>query len=121
MSTADLVQSYYESLGRKDDRWQAMYTEDAAFGDPSGALAAEGKAAVIQSFVPFLKSVEEVKVRQIITQDGRACAIAAYVYVNPKGERLAQDVAEVWDVRDGKLARLTIYFDLTAYRKFMRG
>jgi hypothetical protein len=34
---------------------------------------------------------------------------------------MQQDVAEVWRVSEGKLARLTLYFDLTAYRAFMRG
>ena len=34
---------------------------------------------------------------------------------------MSQDVAEVWQVKDGKLTKLTIYFDLTAYRSFIRG
>ncbi len=32
-----------------------------------------------------------------------------------------QDVAEVAEVKNGKLAKLTLYFDLTDYRRFMRG
>ncbi len=40
-------------------------------------------------------------------------------YINQKGNRISQDVAEVWRVKKEKLARLTIYFDLTAYRIFM--
>jgi ketosteroid isomerase-like protein len=85
MSTRDLVLSYYKSLSQKDDAWQGLYSEDAAFCDASHTLDAKGKIVVIQSFVPFLKGV-----------------------------------AEVWEVRDGKLAKLTIYFDLTAYRSFMK-
>jgi ketosteroid isomerase-like protein len=120
MSTRSLVQSYYNSLREKDDTWQSLYAEDAVFCDASRTLDANGKAAVIQSFVPFLKGVHDVRVKQMIVEEGNACAIIAYVYVNPKGEKLNQDVAEVWEVRDGKLAKLTIYFDLTAYRSFMR-
>jgi len=40
---------------------------------------------------------------------------------NSKKEQMKQDVAEIWEVRGGKLASLTIYFDLTAYRRFMQG
>jgi len=57
----------------------------------------------------------------MIVEGGNACAIVGYTYVNPKGGKLSQDVAEVWEVNAGKLAKLTIYFDLTAYRNFMWG
>lgn len=121
MSTKDLVQKYYDSLVRKDDKWQGLYSEDAVFSDASLTLNAKGRNAVIQSFIPFLKSVADVKVKHMMAEGGDACAIIGYVYVNPKGEKLSQDVAEVWQVRDGQLTSLTIYFDLTAYRNFMRG
>ncbi len=121
MPTRELVQDYYRSLSQKDDHWQQMYAEDASFSDASLTLNATGKPAVIQSFVPFLKSVTEVKVKHLIVEGEHACAIIGYIYVNPKGQKLRQDVAEVWRVNKDLLAELTIYFDLTAYRAFMRG
>lgn len=121
MSTKDLVQSYYDSLSRKDDKWQNLYSNGAVFSDASQTLNAKGKAAVILSFVPFLKGVEAVKVKQMIAEGERACAIVGYDYVNPQGQKMRQDVAEVWETKDGKLTKLTIYFDLLAYRNFMRG
>lgn len=120
MSPENLIQSYYDSLAHKDDKWQQLYSEDAVFSDASGALNAKGKEAVIQSFTPFLKGVEGVRVKQMIAEDEDVCAIIGYDYVNSKGEKLSQDVAEVWQVRNNRLTRLTIYFDLTAYRNFMR-
>ncbi len=121
MSTRNLVQDYYKSLRQKDDRWQELYADEATFSDASQTLNAMGKSAVIQSFVPFLKSVVDLQVRQMVVDGERACAIVGYVYQNPQGERLSQDVAEVWRVRNDRLVELTIYFDLTAYRSFMRG
>lgn len=121
MATRDLVQSYYDSLSQKNDRWQNLYSNDAIFSDASQSLNGKGKGAVIQSFVPFLKGVEGVKVRQMIVEGEKACAVVGYNYVNPKGQKMQQDVAEVWETKDGKLAKLTIYFDLIAYRNFMRG
>ncbi len=120
MSTRDLVQSYYDSLNRHDDKWQELYNDDAIFADASQTLNAKGKAAVIQSFVPFLKGVERAVVKQMIVEGDDACAIVNYDYINPKGAKLNQDVAEVWKVKNGKLAQLIIYFDLTVYRNFMR-
>ena len=121
MSTRSLIQSYYDSLDRKDDKWQELYGEDAVFADASQTLNAKGKAAVIQSFTPFLKGVEQAKVKQMIVEGDEACAVVGYVYINPKGEKMNQDVAEVWKTKNGKLACLIIYFDLIAYRDIMRG
>lgn len=120
MSTQEVVKSYYESQIRKDDQWKALWADDAVFSDASQTLLAKGKESVIQSFMPFLKGVESLKISQMIVEGEKACSIIRYTYVNPKGEKMNQDVAEISEIRDGKLARLTIYFDLTAYRSFMR-
>lgn len=120
MGIRELVQDYYQSLGQKDNRWQNMYTEDAIFTDASHTLYASGRAAVIQSFIPFMKGVAEVSVSQLIVENDCACAIVDYVYVNSKSEKMKQSVAELWRSKNDKLAELTIYFDLTAYRKFIQ-
>ncbi len=121
MSTRDLVQSYYNSLNNKNDKWQELYSEDANFLDASHTLNAKGKIEVIKSFTSFLRGVESVNVRQIIVENEHACAVVNYNYINPKGQKMNQDVAEVWEVNDEKLTKLTVYFDLTAYRNFMKG
>lgn len=121
MSTEEVVKSYYESQSRKNDQWKDLWADDAVFSDASQTLLAKGRESVLQSFMPFLKGVESLKVSQMIVEDNKACSIISYVYVNPKGEKMNQDVAEVAEVEGGKLTKLTIYFDLTAYRSFMRG
>ncbi len=121
MSSFDVIQTYYDSQNSKDDRWKELWAEDAVFSDASQTLLAKGRAAVIQSFTPFLKGVQELKISRAIAEGEHVCAIISYTYVNPKSEVMHQDVAEVWQVRGGKLATLTLYFDLTAYRRFMQG
>lgn len=121
MSTNDVINGFYSSVNNKDEEWQKLWSQDAVFSDASGILNARGKEAVIQSFTPFIKGVVRLKISQMIVEGQKACFIISYTYINSKKENLNQDVAEVWEVRDGKLAKLTIYFDLTAYRQFMRG
>lgn len=121
MTTQELIQSYYDSLNRKDERWQELYSDNAVFSDASQTLNAKGKEAVIQSFTPFLKGVAGVRIKQLIVSGDTACAVVQYTYQNAKGERMDQAVAEVWETKDSTLTKLTIYFDLTAYRSFIRG
>ena len=121
VTVLSIIQSYYVSLSNKDDKWKELWSDDAVFADASQTLLAKGKEAVIQSFVPFLKGVSKLKVSDTLVDGEKACFIISYTYVNAKAEAMCQDVAEVWEVRNRKLAKLTLYFDLTAYRNFMRG
>ena len=119
MSTKDIVKRYYKSLEEKSDEWKGLYSDDAVFADASKILLAKGKEEVVQSLVPFLKGVDGVKIKELIVEEEKACAIISYIYVNSNKERMNQDVAEILEVKNGKLNKQTIYFDLTAYRTFM--
>lgn len=119
MTAKEIIQNFYDGLGRKNDKWQEHLAADIVFSDASRKLHAEGKAAFIQAFNSFLRSVEKVQVKQMIVEGPNACAVVSYDYVSPKGGRLHQDDAEVWKVVDGKIVALTIYFDITEFRSFM--
>lgn len=119
MAVQDIIWRFYESLEQKSDAWQEDLAEDVVFADASETLHAEGRAAFIQSFTPFLRSVEHVRLRQLIVEGGAAAAVVSYDYLSPSGGRMSQDDAEIWQIVDGKIAALTIYFDITAFRAFM--
>ncbi len=119
MTIQEIIQSFYDGLAQKNDSWQKHLSEDVVFTDSGLNIHEEGKEAFLQSFNNFLKAVEAVRVKQMIGEDNDACVIASYDFVSPKGNKLTQDVAEIWKVKDGELSSLTIYFDLTAFRNFM--
>ena len=119
MTVKEIIQDFYSGLAQKNDAWQKNLAEDVVFSDASKKLHAEGKEAFIQSFNPFLRSVEKVQVKQLIAEGADACAVVSYDYVSPTGNKLHQDDAEVWKVIDGKIVALTMYFDITEFRSFM--
>lgn len=119
MATREVIERFYDSLARKDTRWQEDLADDVSFSDASGRLRAQGRDGFINSFTPFLRSVAGVRLKQLIVDDGAAAAVVGYDYTNPKGEHLQQDDAEVWKIEDGKVKSLTIYFDITEFRAFM--
>lgn len=98
-----------------------MWAADAIFSDAPKTLHAQGSDAVIESFGPFLRGVDGVRVVSSIVEGTNACFVIRYAYINQRSETLVQDVAEVWEVRGGALSSLTLYFDLTAYRSFILG
>jgi ketosteroid isomerase-like protein len=117
--TKDIVQRYYKSLEEKSDDWKDIYSDDVVFSDASQVLLAKGKEEVVKALILFLNGVTGVKIKELIVEDDRSCAIISYDYVNSKKERMNQDVAEILEVKNGKLTKQTIYFDLTAFRTFM--
>lgn len=119
MDTREVVQRFYAGLAAKDGRWQESLSDNVSFSDASGRLRAEGRDAFIQSFSGFLRAVSKVEAKELIVEGSNAAAVVSYDYVNPKGEHLHQDDAEVWRVENGKIAALTIYFDITEFRAFM--
>ena len=54
--------------------------------------------------------------KQLIVEGPNAAAVVSYDYVNPSGGHLHQDDAEVWNVENGQIVSLTIYFDITEFR-----
>ena len=119
MPTKEIIQAFYDNLAKKNTEWQKDLSDHVVFSDASKKLYAEGKPAFIQSFTPFLRAVEAVKTKQIIVEGDNAAAVVSYDYINPKGEKLHQDDAEVWKVVDGKIEALTIFFEITEFRSFM--
>jgi ketosteroid isomerase-like protein len=119
MTVREVIQNFYESLERKTDAWQDNLSGDVVFADASRRLRAEGRHAFIQAFIPFLRAVENVQLKQLIVEDTDACAVVGYDYVSPTGAKLHQEDAEVWKIVNGQIVALTIYFDITEFRSFM--
>jgi len=119
MTPKDLVEQYYDNLVQKNSVWPTLFSDDIIFADASMSINQAGREAVIKSFEQFLKTVEDIRVKQLITENENVCAVVRYSYKNSEGEELSQDIAEIWKITGGKLSSLTIYFDITAYRRFI--
>jgi len=119
MATSDIIQDFYNNLASKTNAWQQNLADNVVFADASKRLQAEGRDSFIQSFTGFLRAVEGVQLQQLIVDGNDAAAVVSYDYISPSGGQLHQDDAEIWRIVDGKIAALTIYFDITEFRAFM--
>lgn len=120
MTPKEVVWQYYDNLAQKNDKWASLFAEDITFSDSAMNINEAGKDAVTKSFEQFLKGVEDFRVKLMIGENETVIAIVNYDFVNSHEEKFNQDVAEVWKVKDGKLSSLILYFDITAFRNFVR-
>ncbi len=114
-TTKDLLNKYYERLSGKGDP-APLLSENFLL---TGTVAKETKGRDAYLGNMFFKLVKSLKIKSMIIDGERACVVVNYDLVSPKGDTLSCDVAEIWEVKEGKLDSLAIYFDTIAFQKFM--
>lgn len=118
MTTRETIQAYFERLARKDG-WEASLADDMTFTSfTSPARQLRGKAAYLDGTKRFYSMIAGVELRSLIVDGEKACALTRYRLSPPKdAPAFTSDVAEVFSVRDDKIASFDIYFDSAPFPK----
>jgi len=117
MTTKDTIQNYFESLKNKSG-WRAFLSDEmlfTSFVSPIKRVA--GKEAYLQATDRFFSMITAAEVKDLIVDGDRACALTRYQLQPPGGPVFDSHVAEVFEVRDGKIVSLDIYFDSAPFPK----
>jgi hypothetical protein len=115
MTIRELLERHYEGLSGKGGPDPSL--SDSFLLTGTQANVARGRDAFANSM--FFRLVKNLKVKTMIIDVERACVVVNYSLVSPKGDSLSCDVAEIWEMKNGKLDSLAMYFDTAAYQKFM--
>lgn len=87
----------------------ALLADDFVFTGPLMQVTGAAQfVGLLRQFMPFHESVTVVK--QFPGQE-EVCSITKLQLKTPAGGSLTVDVAEVIQVKDGKIASLTLYYD----------
>ncbi len=116
----DLLNVYYEGLnGGKD--WVFVLSDDFRFleGDMTKTDPLVGSNSYVEVIKRFSKLFTSVRIKEMIVEGNKAFVLANYDFVFPGGKRINGDVAEIWEIKEGKLDMLTIFFDTDSFRKFL--
>jgi ketosteroid isomerase-like protein len=117
MNTRDTIHGYFNSLGQKGD-WKSFLADDmmfTSFGTPSKRVV--GRDAYIESTKRFYSMIQGLEVRDILVDGDKACVLTRYHLQPPSRPIFESNVAEVCEVRDGKIMSLSIYFDSAPFPK----
>jgi ketosteroid isomerase-like protein len=121
MTTAQLLDVYYKGLARKSG-WDSVIAADFKFigGDMTNQVPVIGKDEYINVINRFSRVFTTMRVKTMLTSEDKACVRATYDYHFPNGTKLTGDVAEMWEIRDGELSALTIFFDTLSFQKLLQ-
>jgi ketosteroid isomerase-like protein len=116
--TRRTVETYFDRLERADG-WQASLADRLAFTSFTSPMkATNGKDAFLQATKRFYSSIARVEVRDVLVEGDRACVLTRYDVQPPNGApAFKSDVAEIFGVRDDRIASLGIYFDSAPFPK----
>ena len=117
MSTRQVIERYFEQLKHRGN-WETLLADDLSFTTfTSPVKEVKGKAAYLESTRRFFSMVQSVEVRDLIVAGTKACVLSRYQLQAPTGARFQSDVAEIFTIRDGKIAAFAIYFDSSPFPK----
>src|SRR5713226_3763014 len=104
MTTKDTVEGYLGNLKQKKD-WQSFLADDMSFTSFTSPIKrVSGRAAYLEATKRFYAMITALEVRDLIVEGNKACALTRYELQPPRGTAFASNVAEVFGVRDGKIA-----------------
>jgi ketosteroid isomerase-like protein len=121
MSNEETVRAYFMCLDTEDwDRMRTLWTEDCELL-AVGTRPRRGRDEMIGYFSGLFTpwpTHQDKPVRVIA--DGDAIAVnVTFTGVTPDGRDVAFDAVDVFDLRDGRIARLTNWYDLAYARKVL--
>jgi ketosteroid isomerase-like protein len=117
MTTEDTIQGYFRGLKEKSG-WESFLSDDMTFTSFTTPVKhVSGRAAYIEATRRFYSMIKTLEVRDVLVDGGRACALTQYELQPPGGPVFRSAVAEVFEVRDGKIRSFDIYFDSAPFPK----
>jgi ketosteroid isomerase-like protein len=116
-TTRAVIDEYFRRLTDKAD-WSTCLADDMVFTSfTSPNKRVEGKAAYLEATRRFYSTIATTKVKDVLVDGAKACALTHYDLQAPGRPAFGTDVAEVFQVRAGKIASFDIYFDATPFPK----
>ncbi len=121
-TTKALLDTYYEGLAKKKSGWESVISDDFKFvdGDMTKRTPIIGRDAFIKIINGYSQLFLTMRVKEMMVADDRAYVLASYNYVFPGSKGINGDVVELWKIREGKLDRLTVFYDTLTFERLRK-
>ncbi len=115
MNTRETIENYFAAL-QSQGGWDSYLADDLAFALHSTPVKRiTGCDAYLESTKGFYGMITSVQVRDLLVDGNKACALTQYQLQSPSAQPFTSDVAEVFNVKDGQIDSLSLYFDSAPY------
>lgn len=118
-SPQQVYEAFRISMLAKNDDWKNMLAENVALTGPLAAV--KGKAAFIEVNTPFFSSITNSQLHTLVASGHQIITQITTGVATPDGMGLDLKVSEWYEIDNGLIQSLTVYFDTAEFRKRIMG
>ena len=116
-SPLTIYQEFRTGMLSGTNSWTALITETVKLKGPLAEV--EGKEAFIKINEPFFASIKNNTIHEAIEYENYVITQVTTEVEVPSGKRLKLEVSEWYEINEGKIASLRVYFDTAEFLREM--
>ena len=97
------------------DSWKEFIADDITFNDPADQVS--GKSDFIKLNVGFMSMVRGARMIKALEVDNFVITQVEIDVAMPSGKTITLDMCEWYEVKDGKIKSIKVYYDAEEFRK----
>ncbi len=115
-SALETVQQYQQLIASGNNSWTNLLADDVVFTGPAvgKVLGREAVADLNVGFFPLVRGYEPISA---FGQGNRAMLEGVFTVAAPSGKEISFDIAEIYEVVNGKISAIRLYYDAEEFRK----
>jgi len=117
-STKDVFESFINSMLKKTDDWKDLLNENITLKGPLAEV--KGKNAFIELNIPFFNSMKSYKTTNIIESNNSIVNSAIIEVMMPSKNNITLNVCEIYEINDGLIKSLNVFFDTHEFRQNLK-
>ncbi|MEO9965794.1 MAG: nuclear transport factor 2 family protein [Reichenbachiella sp.] len=113
-SALETVQAFQQSLGSGSADWENLLADNISFIGPVDQVY--GKAANIELNKNFFPLIKGYQAKTALENGNHAVMEGSYTISTPTGGTLDLHTVEIFEVSEGQIQNIRIYYDAQAFR-----
>lgn len=110
-----IVQEFQQSLGNGTNNWQNLFAEKVTFKGPvQECIGKQANIELNKNFFPLVRGYEPISAFE---QDKNALLEGVLSVATPKGNVIQLNLVEIYEVDNGLIQNIRIYYDAEEFRK----
>ena len=116
-SPMEVFQAFGQGMMSGTDAWQDYIADDIVFDGPVDQV--KGKEAFIELNKAFMPAIRGNKMKQAVESGNYVITQIEMQVAMESGKTITLDMCEWYEIKDGKIQSMKIYYDAQEFRKEM--
>ncbi|MEN2284307.1 nuclear transport factor 2 family protein [Algoriphagus sp. SE2] len=107
--------AYAQSMQQQNETWKSLLADEVTFTGP--AAKAAGKSEYIKITEDFFGMVRGAELKRYVANEKLVATEVEIKVATPTGNIITLDMAEFYEIEDGKIKSVKVHYDAQEFRK----